>query len=114
MEANRALRDKLGSFGKEVILPVTIGWDPRPRFNDPEIGLMYRGGPWYAAPSPGEITQNILSANEWMSRHPDCAKLRIVSIYAWNEYDEGLRLSPGLDDGDSRLKAVKQAKELIR
>lgn len=113
MEANRTHWDKLGLFGKDVILPVNIGWDPRPRFSNPEIGLMYRGNPWYSAPKPEQITQNILAAYEWMKRHPICSSLQTILIYAWNEYDEGLRLSPGLDDGDIRLKAVRQAKEFI-
>jgi hypothetical protein len=113
MKANQASWDYLGRLHKEVILPVSIGWDPRPRLDDPDIGSIYRGTLWYTAPRPEEVTENILAAYRWMLLHPESSALRTILIYAWNEYDEGLCLEPGLFSGPGSIKAVKRARDLI-
>jgi hypothetical protein len=43
---------------------------------------------------------------DWVAAHRGLAEASAVLIYAWNEFDEGGWLAPGLTDGAARLEAI--------
>jgi hypothetical protein len=84
--------------GHQVVPTVNTGWDGQPRD--------YKGG-WYHPAKPEEIALNLKVALEWMQAHPALCPANTVLFYAWNEYDEGGWLSPTIEEGDARLKALR-------
>lgn len=95
-------------------LPIVMsGWDPRPRFLNPERwGKTYPHREYYQAATPAEFGEHLRRGLEWAQRDArgGCA----VLIYAWNEFDEGGWIAPTKGEGDTRLKVVKETVESTR
>jgi hypothetical protein len=105
---NRDFWNACRGKGKEVVPIVNAGWDVRPRWWDTDLMKVYNGGeqPWFAAPTPDELAQNVRDAIEWNRIHPAAGRANTVLIYAWNETDEGGWLVPTISEGTARIDAV--------
>jgi hypothetical protein len=57
-----------------------------------------------------ELTQAVENGLKFAAEHQP----PVAIISAWNEYDEGHWISPSLDQGDAKLKAVKAAVDEYR
>lgn len=107
--------------GMSVIVPVSAGWDSRPR----QESVMPWGDAgnkrclnqlghecWMEDPSMPELTQQTKSALEFASKMGDVeddAAVRSVLLSAWNENDEGHWIVPSLQQGPAKLEAVAKA-----
>jgi hypothetical protein len=99
--------------GSPVVPIVMTGWDRRPRVERPvfwETWQQPNAGieKFYHAPTPAELSHHLEQALTWVRNHPDAAPSKAILIYAWNENDEGGWLVPGREEGDWRLKAVRE------
>jgi hypothetical protein len=108
--------DEWRASGAKVVPLVTTGWDRRPRVLHPvswehlppriaEIDYFYQ------PPSGPELATHLRHALDWCARHPKDAEAQAILIYAWNEFDEGGWLVPGLrpHEGTRRLDAIREA-----
>lgn len=113
VEENYRFWEQTLTEGKRVVPLLNIGWDARPRITHPKWGSIYLEGPWYAQPTPDEITNHLVSGSIWLNRNKDsCAK--ILLCYAWNEFDEGGYIAPTLGYGVDRINAFRRAVDLMR
>jgi hypothetical protein len=71
---------------------------------------LYNGGeqPWFTAPTPSELANNIRDAIQWNRQNPAAGRANAVLIYAWNESDEGGWLVPTVSEGTGRIDAIKK------
>ncbi len=97
---------------------VSAGWNGYPRILNPpswitpdQIVSWYGNG--YADGTPTEIAQELALAIKDVKGSPSQYPAQTILIYAWNEFDEGGWICPGLPayEGDQRLKAI--AKVLV-
>jgi hypothetical protein len=93
-----------------VHLPnVTMGWDPTPRL---AAGLPHTGKAGYpdtavlTGGTPERFESALRMARERATRLP--TGMRIVTLYAWNEWTEGGYLEPEARHGMAYLEAVKR------
>ena len=107
---NHDFWDACKGTGKEVIPIVNAGWDVRPRWWDKDLMKLYNGGeqPWFTAPTPSELANNIRDAIQWNRQNPAAGRANAVLIYAWNESDEGGWLVPTVSEGTGRIDAIKK------
>lgn len=101
--------------GAEVVPTVMTGWDRRPRVENPVPWeqlkkVKHAEELFYEQPKILELTQHVRSAIDWVKLNPQVAIANSILIYAWNEYDEGGWLPPGLDKKSDRLSSIRQAK----
>lgn len=108
-------RIDLAATGVDVVVPLTAGWDPRPRIGGSAtyFGDQATGNPlaYYQQPTPAELAQHVADGIAWLRRNPNVAPAQIALLYAWNEFTEGGWICPtyvaGSPDGDeSRINAL--------
>lgn len=98
-----------------VVPSITAGWDPRPRelislpWGDVSCPLG-KGKCYMQDPTMPELTQAVRDGIDFAEDHDP----PVAIISAWNEYDEGHWISPSLDQGDAKLKAVRAALDSTR
>lgn len=100
-QANETFWSDAAATGKEVVPPMSVGWDPRPRLADESLSQAL----WYQEPEPVELAEHVNRAMLWA----EATDPRTVLLYAWNEHDEGGWLTPTLSEGAARLDAIEQA-----
>lgn len=106
--------EEMAETGLEVVPTAMVGWDRRPRVENPV--------PWEAWQRPGagmdrfyregsaeEIAAHLRRSLDWVAARPAIAPAGVALTYAWNENDEGGWLVPTLPFNASRLKALKHA-----
>eukprot|EP01050_Picozoa_sp_SAG11_P017930 SAG11_NODE_2641_length_3139_cov_12.838487_2_plen_359_part_00 len=107
--------------GMGVVVPVSAGWDSRPR----QESVMPWGDAgnkrclselghecWMEDPSMPELTQQTKSALDFASKMRSAqggVAVRSVLLSAWNENDEGHWIVPSLQQGPAKLEAVAKA-----
>lgn len=112
VEQNYNFWEQTLNEGKKVVPLLNIGWDARPRIIHPKWGKYYLDGPWYAQPTPDEVTNHLMKGAIWLNRNRNsCA--RILLCYAWNEFDEGGYIAPTLGYGVDRINAFRRAVDLM-
>ncbi len=113
--------------GVSFVPSVTLGWSPKPRFDNPVSWTTVPENYWAEDATPDELYAHLTEALSYMQSTKVAAatNANTVLIYAWNEHDEGGWLCPTLavdesgnqlygDDGqplinDRRLEAAKRA-----
>jgi hypothetical protein len=114
-EANEMFREACRKAGRQVIPPVSDGFDCRPaQVNRFPLYDRPAEGPWYTRGTAQEFGANVKAACQWVVDHPSSAELQSILIYNWSEYVEGGWLCPTLDEGTARLDALKNALEGFR
>ncbi len=89
---------------------VTSGWDGRPRQS-----FMAGYSTWYEGRTPELLCDYVLSALQWITEHRDRTPPEpLLTIYAWNEVDEGGYLVPTKSEGTALIDAVRDAIETHR
>lgn len=97
------------------LVPIAMtGWDRRPRILNPVPWEKGRFSEeqlqrYYKRPTAAELQSHIALAIGAATFPPADTGARSVLIYAWNEFDEGGWLAPTIGEGDSRLRAVREA-----
>ena len=98
--------DAVRQTGVKLIPPVSLGWNQRPRTdNPPPWGG--GGGPYFDRPTPEEAAAHIREGLAFVERYPDACDSRSILCYAWNEYAEGGWLCPTHADGTKHLDAIR-------
>jgi len=86
---------------------VTSGWDGRPR-----AGSMEGYKTWYVGRTPEQLRDYVRSGLQWIAAHPDRVPPEpLLTIYAWNEVDEGGYLVPTKAEGTTMIDALGEAVE---
>ena len=106
--------DTAQGTGAKVIPIAMVGWDRRPRVENPvpwESWQMPGVGmdKYYAAPTPLEWTDHLHAAVDWVHINSANADAQAVLIYSWNEIDEGGWLLPTHVEKTARLEATRAA-----
>ena len=86
---------------------VTMGWDPTPRLQpgQPHTGKRYPDTPVLVGNTPEAFRDALAAARDRALRLPP--GLRIITLYAWNEWTEGGYLEPDTVHGMKYLEAVR-------
>jgi hypothetical protein len=105
--------NKQKSTGAAVVPLVVVGYDRRPRVQNP--------GPWetcqqncpgidiyYQQATPQELKNHLQSAIAWTANNASTDPSKLILIYAWNENDEGGWLVPTLSEGTKKINALSQ------
>ncbi|HUJ19278.1 MAG TPA: hypothetical protein VL197_14940 [Nitrospirota bacterium] len=97
---------------------VSAGWDGRPRIENPVSWAQtnwYTN--WYLEATPQQIATELSTAVTDVKNNPAQFEANTILIYAWNEFDEGGWICPGLAtglgatptyEGAVRLNAIAQ------
>jgi hypothetical protein len=103
-------REELDRSSAAIVPTVMVGWDSRPRKENPpaydkrDYGRIDRSAHIDIA-SPDEFALACKRADRFILDHPDRCPYGLVLIYSWNEYSEGGALAPTLGDPSSSLLA---------
>jgi len=81
----------------QVVPNVTTGWDPRPRFENGDLGS---GTRWNQNATASEIVHNLQNALTWVDSNKFHTFPNTILMYAWNEFDEGGWLCPTYNEAD--------------
>jgi hypothetical protein len=105
--------NKLAESGLPVLSTAMVGWDRRPRVENP--------GPWensplpfsdtkyyFVQPTPSQFAAHLRRAIAWQNERLPQKRSPAILIYAWNEYDEGGWLSPTSPCHTERLVALHE------
>ena len=91
---------RYGQNGAQVVPIVSMGWDKRPRYDNPVswelAGAEGFKDQWVEQPSNDEIAKSLEQALEWNEANKKNTVFNSVILYAWNEYDEGGWINPTL------------------
>ena len=79
-----------------VIPCVTMGWDTRPRYDNPVPWHSVSSTDWVQEATNEEIITFFKKAFEWVYENRETAKAKTILTYAWNENDEGGWITPTL------------------
>jgi hypothetical protein len=100
----------IAAQGFDVIPPIPLGWDPRPRLLHPPPWLPHgEGSDFYEQGTPAELAALAMQAANWTVSNPKAAPAGKGLVYAWNENSEGGWLSPTLHNGTDRVQAFAAA-----
>lgn len=96
--------------GYDLLQPLPLGWDPRPRYYNPPPWLPHGEGlEHYVQATPRQVFEAVERAQRWAVQNANYTRTRHVLIYAWNEHDEGGWIQPTLFEGAARLDAIRWA-----
>jgi hypothetical protein len=110
-------QDAWRSFSRSVPL-VSAGWNGYPRILNP-VSWASTGwyGSCYGEGTPAQIAEELTAAVNDVKASPSQYPANTILIYAWNEFDEGGWICPGLSsgvgatptyEGAARLNAIAQ------
>lgn len=84
---------------------ITLNWDPRPWIS---LDNNLSKSAYYVGYSPKSVSRSISTGLNWLSRvKTNSRTVKVMMIYAWNEYGEGAYLTPN-KQGNQMLNAVKK------
>jgi len=101
--------NELAATGFNVVPPVTAGWDPRPRVQNPPPWDPNPGSAYVQMPTPPQMGSMVEAAIQWtLNEHPTDNPAKVHLLSAWNEYDEGHFIGPVRAEfgGAARLAAI--------
>jgi hypothetical protein len=91
-------RIDLAALGVDLVVPLTAGWDPRPRIGGSAtwFGAQATGSAtaYWQQPTPAELAQHVADGIAWLRRNPTAAPAQVALLYAWNEFTEGGWICP--------------------
>ena len=103
------------AIGAQVVPLVSLGWDPRPRVDNPVPWWPDCKGNHYRTAAPEELAQHLGEALEWTTRNREAAAAQVLILYAWNENDEGGWLVPTLKaDGSAATARIDAIRQVLR
>ena len=115
------------AMGIDNVLPMTAGWHPHPRFEQPVSWMGVQENDYVQYATPEEIYEHYKDAQAFLKdeKNFESTKTNSTILYAWNEHDEGGWICPTLkvdENGNqvfdekgepmidtSRIEAVKRA-----
>jgi hypothetical protein len=77
------------SSGSPMIPTVQMGWDNRPRINNPPPWEPSPGVSWFYPGTVNERADHLQAAVNFVKAHPSACPSSALIIYSWNECDEG-------------------------
>lgn len=115
--AEQYWEDELAHTSGGVVPTVMVGWDSRPRKENPPAYdkrdyTRIDKGAHVAIATPTEFAFSCRQALRFMSKHLDRCPYQIALIYSWNEYSEGGALAPTL--GDPSASMLRTASEVLK
>lgn len=109
----RASWDTQAAEGVDVVPSYQMGWDRRPRVENPVPWETPSGSlsDYYYLEYPVDVSTHLDATLAWARANPARTPQKIIIGYAWNENDEGGWITPTKRPGggtdDDRLKAIK-------
>jgi hypothetical protein len=105
--------DRMAATGAEIVPIAQIGWDKRPRLDQPvpweKTDKKINRNLYYEMATPAEFAEHMKAALEFVGKNQNCES-RIVLVYSWDECDEGGCIMPTLGDpGGDYLTALSRA-----
>jgi hypothetical protein len=105
--------DRMAATGAEIIPIAQVGWDKRPRLDQPvpweKTDKKVNRNLYYEMATPAEFGEHIKAVLEFVRKNQNCAS-RIALLYSWDECDEGGCIMPTLGDpGGGYLAALSRA-----
>jgi hypothetical protein len=113
----RYWQDEAQQTAAAVVPTVMIGWDSRPRKENPpaydkrDFSRISKSAHIDIA-TPREFAVACSEATKFMTAHPSQCPYRVALIYSWNEYSEGGGLGPTL--GDPTASVLRAANEAFK
>lgn len=96
----------MGGGARKVVVPLVSGCDQSPRHADRAR---------YLEPEPGELTDLVTSAFDYVAAHSAKCESNTVLIYAWNEHSEGGFICPIIgEDLDPATPDTRRLDEIGR
>ncbi|MCD9026409.1 LamG-like jellyroll fold domain-containing protein [Cohnella silvisoli] len=106
-EWERGSWDSWKATGKQVVPWVTIGSDVRPRIDNPgQWGGDLDPNGWGHIGTPTEIGNQLQAALNWNNTNAASTEANTALIYSWNEFDEGMGITPTLYNGAKLLNGI--------
>ena len=109
----RAYWARMAAPGYPCVPIVQVGWDNRPRLDNPvpwEQGATKPSAQsdlYYEMANPEEFAGEIKAADLFVHSHPEQCPAKLALIYSWSECDEGGCIMPTLGDRDGQyLRAL--------
>jgi hypothetical protein len=87
---------------------VTLGWDNRPRKTPAVNTKNSPQGPWCVFPTEGAIKGHFARAAAFVRGQTVPVPFKTITVYAWNEFAEGIAMSPTVGDKDELQVMLKQ------
>ncbi|QIO98808.1 glycoside hydrolase family 99-like domain-containing protein [Bradyrhizobium symbiodeficiens] len=109
--------DELQATSATVVPTVMIGWDSRPRKENPpaydkrDYSQISKSA-FISLATPQDFQDACRQALDFMRSHEDRCPYSLALIYAWNEYSEGGALGPTL--GDPSASVLRAAGEVFK
>lgn len=112
----RAKWDAQATKGVDVVPSFTLGWDRRPRVDNP-VPWETPGGSlsdYYYLENPVDVSVHVDAVLAWARANPTRTPQKIIIGYAWNENDEGGWIVPTLDGiGGINVDRVNALKSVL-
>jgi len=110
------LKAQSNTSTKQFVPTVTTGWHAYTRYENPVTWISVNARSWSQYATASEIQRHLENAFEYLNsaENADYTKANTISIYAWNEHDEGGWLCPTLavDENGNQLYDVNGEKML--
>ncbi len=115
MKSCRRRWEESKAIGAQVVPLVSLGWDPRPRVDNPVPWWPDCKANHYSTAAPEEVAQHVSEAMQWTAANRESTVANAVILYAWNENDEGGWLVPTLkSDGSADTKRIEAISQALR
>jgi hypothetical protein len=90
----------------KVVPIVSVGFDRRPRIDNPVPWESPTNTDWTAMGTPSEIASHLQTAVNFVRDNPVNCESKTIIIYAWNEHDEGGFICPTIIPGTSNINTA--------
>lgn len=105
----QAYWSRLSASGLEIVPIAQVGWDIRPRIDNPVPWEQIRKPEYYNMATPAEFASHLKAAATFINNNSRSCASNLVLIYSWDECDEGGCILPTLGDPSGiYLKAISQ------
>ncbi|CAF0746483.1 unnamed protein product [Adineta ricciae] len=92
--------------GAKVVIPLSTGWDPRPRYEHP-VPWVDQGPEHFLQPTAKELQDFLKTSLELTCTNQNVTEAQTVIVYAWNENSEnGAALIPSIGNGTYYISAL--------